>query len=344
MTESIKGYLPQATTLLSYYKPMLDLVEKALEKPFYRFDMEYEKGLLGNNDVIFKMCMMRDLLSIRLRIHACQGKVREALNDIERLLQLGHAAGQGGTHAYYLLGMAFQNEAWAGLCDVLRIESPPADCIRQLGKRFATCEKELSLRNALIVSRAFGIESYLTLMNEMASSGNEDSVGNSTALQNKRGIVDYIKRMGQCISATERPFLEVRDVFENACEPPPGAAWSKILLSFVKSSLEIHANWLAMMRMSALACTVVAQRAEGGALPENLSAWILKGPKDPFTAKPFIIKTDGQAIVLYSPGPDGIDEGLTPARFLEGKADQEHLNDEWDDIFIYIPAPARKDG
>lgn len=59
-------------------------------------------------------------------------------------------------------------------------------------------------------------------------------------------------------------------------------------------------------RLNRIALQLFAIRGQSGAFPQLLPP---ATPDDPFTGKPYLYRVEGRRFVLYSVGPNGIDEG-----------------------------------
>jgi len=226
-------------------------------------------------------------------------------------------------------------QASCALSDVLRVASPPVSAVRRLADRFKETEKHLDFKAALLVDRAFAIDNFRQILGGNQGGG-QSGPGWPTAILFKRDGENYLNRMERILSALDQPYFEARDSIGEAVTVSSWTPFSKLLLPMHRSNFDSYNRLIARMRQAAIACFVAAERVEGKALPEDLNALAPETSVDPFTGKPFIVRIEGEAILLISPGQDGIDAGLSPASFK----DEEPDPDDWqDDVFFYLPPP-----
>ena len=87
-----------------------------------------------------------------------------------------------------------------------------------------------------------------------------------------------------------------------------------------------HNRALSRVRLLETEMALRCCRAERGAPPmqlaELVSQYLKRVPQDPFSKQPLVYRAQGTNWLLYSVGPDGVDDGGSPAgRGSSGKGD-----------------------
>ncbi len=119
------------------------------------------------------------------------------------------------------------------------------------------------------------------------------------------------------ISRTERAYFR-RSVFEEMPHGP--VAWLKAWWGArpAGSHAEVrHKMSVAVLRLLAAELALRCYRSEHGQAPARLEdlvpAYLKRVPLDPFSNRPMIYRAQGTNWLLYSVGPDGVDDGGKPA-------------------------------
>ena len=89
-----------------------------------------------------------------------------------------------------------------------------------------------------------------------------------------------------------------------------------MLLPALSRCAQVAARGDATRRVARLALAALRYRARHNRLPDRLDdlagEFILSVPNDPFDGKPMKLKQTGNGVVIYSIGPDMVDDGGAP--------------------------------
>ena len=126
--------------------------------------------------------------------------------------------------------------------------------------------------------------------------------------------LNYLKAMDEAIAASRLPFAEQKDIELPRGDPLSKLAFGNSGQKTFRVSIERSATENALL-IAQLA--LQAYRADHGHYPEALQAlvprYLQRVPLDPFDpAKPLRYRREANGYLLYSIGPDGVDDGGTP--------------------------------
>jgi len=110
---------------------------------------------------------------------------------------------------------------------------------------------------------------------------------------------------------TPGPLLTLWDDATLTMERADGAGPWDGIGSAAPSLVRRHAQHAVLTAQAQLALQLARHRLTHGAYPPTLDALDADPVTDPLTGDPFIYQSDGTTFTLYSPGPDGIDNGGT---------------------------------
>ena len=112
-----------------------------------------------------------------------------------------------------------------------------------------------------------------------------------------------------------------------------GSVFARLLVPALASFLEKEARTQAQIRVLLASLAIRCARRDAKAFPRNLNTLVPKYlkavPVDPFTGKPLRYRVDEGGCIIYSVGPDGVDDG--------GKGTLR-ISEKGGDIAVRIPA------
>jgi hypothetical protein len=301
----------------------------------------------------FPAFRIRELISIRMRLHEQDGREKEAVEDLFRLVTLGHRlAAAHGSFIHFMQGAAIKNLALGEVLELFqRGVSDPCTSTARI-REIQRMEIKESLESALKAEYALGSE-YIDAWRE-----------HSEHLLD--GGAPWIWRNPFCMkpNQTKRLYAEaVRAGIRNLSLPPssrrtirprgipsqelprwlpyPNALGKESLRGTLNAlenmlSLQVSADTL-LSFTAALIAIKCWQARNGGALPPTLDAlvpeYLDEVPRDPYDGKP--IRYSAEKRIIYSVGMDGVDSG--------GSTQAESRAALWDEAepTLRIEAPPR---
>ena len=331
---------PLATSelaLLEGLDPALDALEGATRLPHcvYRLDPEirpFEYGL----PYLSRFKPAVQLLALRARARAAEGRSVEAGEDLLAALRMG-AHQDRGFLIHQLVGVACKGYAYPGL-ERLAMDAPPAPEVlermaAEMGRLEASRPSAAERWEAEHLMGRGNLECLYRpgqAMNLIASSGPGGLRGTWAWL----GLA-FTKPLHRC-----RQDHEALSALQAKEKPTPAdlarmdvLATSNPLLFSGARPRESFRKGLAMERGTRILLQLRAKRLREGSYPETLAG--LDAPEDPFSGRPFVYRRlDPDAFLLYSLGPNGVDDGGT----LDFR-DPKGFNGPSDMIFGRPPTP-----
>ena len=206
------------------------------------------------------------------------------------------------------LGLRETKESIARLESLLPTQLEFSDTLREekwsvLAGSMEALKKTTNLKESIESYKTFGkdtngeISKRMSLLQFLTTS-------KSTMLSN------YSNYMDQAVEASKTPYA-----YPMKMPPLPGDPFSYTLAEI---TADVRLKWIDIVTAQRLLLTVLALRAfrleHGGKLPANLSeltpTYLKALPEDPFASRqPFRYRAEAGSVVLYSIGPDAVDDG-----------------------------------
>jgi hypothetical protein len=266
-----------------------------------------------------------------------QGRIQSALEDVTTLFKLAHHAKEPFLIASLIAG-SIDTLAVKCLEDVLNNASQEAKDLSQLSV------PEASFRNAfrrgvLMEQAVFGLMFFSALSlsdDEWARTGLKKtgpiSLFVSSPFYRVFLLADdaaaYQKYTKNYEGLAQSPFWTDKNYWDRADEfkkENHGGLFTALFLSDMAKVRKIAAKSDAYHRLAQLALAVEAYRQKHHSLPERLDelapAFLPAIPLDPFDGQPLRFKRDGNDVMLYSIGPDDVDDGGIPWNETAKKGD-----------------------
>ena len=102
---------------------------------------------------------------------------------------------------------------------------------------------------------------------------------------------------------------------------------------------EIHFEMTAELRIAQAGLTLLQYKQNQGAFPDSLEALKLQNINDPFSDKTLFYKTEGEGFVLYSVGPDQVNNGGSGRRLRSKSSNvfsrQKKQEKDWDIVWRF---------
>jgi hypothetical protein len=324
---------PRTNTPVQAYEPNVPLDQvravvtrngPALARLRQGFRKEYRSPpVISFNQPLPELATYRELARVLLtegKLAEREGRPADAMRSYLDCLRLGVDVPRGGPLIHGLVGIAVQAiglGAMQGVVDQLDARSATA-AARQMAKLDA---QAASAADTLLSEKeAYTAEIAQVLRNSSALRQFTGSVdGPPMAAQSleggvrfaltpkKRMIDDYRVYMDALAANARRPYY---------AQLPAPLPTDPINRAFLPLFDNVHWKWAvrdAQWRIVELRLAARAYRLEHGTPPPSLSALapacLPAVPQDPFAPKPLVFRRNGAGTLIYSRGPDGVDDG-----------------------------------
>jgi hypothetical protein len=291
------------------------------------------------------------LLVLDARREAADGNAADALDDVARIQRIGRHSASEPLLISNLVGLAIDAMALETLAKVLPtlrksdlaaldssvirdlVTTPPAMASHYYG------EEAFGLSTfADMTDSRFGVTNALEIFANQPRQPFLSRILPLTLLYRvfflEADLAGYrsIMRKYQQLAAGSEPYPEVKkktDAMEAELRNRSPGMMSSLIVPALGGVFRTHAQALARHRAASALVAATKQRLETGAVPETfdeLAAQLVPpASRDPFTAdQPLVMKQIDDALLVYSVGPDGEDDGgpVTPgADKVEGNDD-----------------------
>jgi hypothetical protein len=320
---------PATIAFLAHQASTIELLRRAAALPACRFDRD-----LGDFDIntIFPFLNAErnaaNVLNLHAREEVARGHVSSAIADAVALLRMGRQFGQRPTIVSGLVGIGIDAMGNATLETALPAVTNPSEL------------SELHLDDLPSVGRVFrqslrGEERWgLTLYANMPASMDARSVEKDASLQveNSDSIFHgpgfqgaffrvfflnsdaYVRLMEGAQNLIDQPYYKARNEWADL-HGPRGAndLFTSIIFPAISRIFETCARVQAGDGCAQAAVAMTRFRLDHGTLPSRLAdlvpAYLEAVPTDPFDGKPLRLSIKGDTWIIYSIGPDCIDDG-----------------------------------
>jgi hypothetical protein len=329
---------PAVTDLLARHASTLDLIRRATARDVCRFERDWTRPSL---DMLLpelsSLRLAARLLALQARLAAADGLVAEALGDVVRIGQISrHTAGEPILISS-LVGLAIDAMAVDTLAEVLP----------KLGKSDAAALDAPELSDLVAMppamaghfygEEAFGLSTFADLADSRLGVVNLTELNAVNQSQRpfvfrilpltllyrvfflEADLAGYrsIMRKYQRLAAGSEPYPDVKrkiDAVEAELRDRSPGLMSSLIMPALGRVFRTHAQAVARQRAAAALVAATRERLETGTTPTTfgeLSTKLVPSvSRDPFTAdRPLLVKRTDDALLVYSVGPDGEDDG-----------------------------------
>jgi hypothetical protein len=328
---------PEVTAILARHAATLELLRRATDKPGCRFDRDWSRPSIGMPlPEIQEMRRAARLLMISARRAAANGDGEQAIADVVRIHRLGMHAASEPLLVSGLVGQKIDAVAIQTLADVLpRLDPDDLPLLERESFRNFLETPITWCQRAFLGEEAFG----LATLGDLA-----DEVNGATAIELLQcessdawiifnrpfsllyrcfllpaDIVGYrgIMRKYETLLAAAPPSQRFPDLkkqtddIEHEIESHRPGSFASMLTPALSNVLKSQARGEALHVVAGLLVAATRARLMGTPLADSLVPDAVPAlPGDPFTAEePLRWKRDGDALLVYSVGPDGEDDG-----------------------------------
>ena len=326
-------------------------------------------------------------LAVRAMWNLGEGRPAEAWDDLQAIYRLGRLAAQGPTLIDQFIAWGLYGIAWDGTATLVGSKTLNEREARTIQHDLEEVTPFNSIVNAMDVAER--VASLDATLHMRSGDPLEDDLVERTAL--KHGLDwnvvlrEYNRWYDRFIAAAQLPDHSARAEavarltnelaqLDSRLDGPIDAfgvmlsrrARSQLIANMLVSLLlpavesavnaEDYAN--TQLEIIRLAAALAVYRAEHGTYPEKLADVVPEVlptlPVDPYHAKPFVYQRDGAGYLLYSPGPNGGDDGgsnidrhIVAGQEIDGLPEDEYeklceqlsADAGADDVSIRVPRP-----
>jgi len=328
---------PEVIDLLARHAAALDLIRRAADRDTCRFQRDWTRPSFDM--LLPEMQSLRNaarLLVLETRREAADGNAEDALRDVARIQRIGRHAASEPILISNLVGIAIDTMALETLAQVLPtlrksdLATLDAPEIRDL---IATPP---TMASHFYGEEAFGLSIFADLADNQLGVPNIYDLGGNTRPQPwlfrilplsllyrvfflPADLAGYRSIMGKYQSAASRsesyPDLTKRiDADETEIRDRSPGMLSSMIVPALPAVFKAQTRSIANHHAALALVAATKERLETGAVPETFDELAVQlvpsASRDPFTAdQPLVMKQTDDALLIYSIGPDGEDDG-----------------------------------
>ena len=328
---------PGVTDLLARHAATLDLIHRAADRDTCRFQRDWTRPSFDM--LLPEMQSLRNtarLLVLETRREAADGNATDALRDVARIQRIGRHAASEPLLISDLVGLAIDTMALETLAKVLPtlrksdlaaldssdirdlVTTPPAMASHYYG------EEAFGLSTFADMSDSrFGVMNALEMFANQPQRPFLSRILPLTLLYRvfflEADLAGYrsILHKYQQLAAGWEPYPEVKkktDAMETELRDRSPGMLTSLIVPALGAVFRSQTRSVANHRAATALVAATQQRLETGTVPETfdeLAAQLVPpASHDPFTAdQPLVLKRTDDAVLVYSIGPDGEDDG-----------------------------------
>jgi hypothetical protein len=343
---------PAVPETLARHAATLDLIRRAADRDTCRFQRDWTRPSIGM--LLPEMQSLRTaarLLVLDARREAADGNAEDALRDVARIQRIGRHAASEPILISNLVGIAIDTMALDTLAQVLPTLRKSDLAVLDAAEIRDLITTPPAFSSHLYGEEAFGLSIFADLADDQRSGPDLVSLAGNGQPQPSAlralplslpyrvfflpaDLAGYRSIMTQYQAAASRtepyPDLTKRiDAIETQTRDRSPGMLSSMIVPALGAVFRSQTRSLAHHRAATALVAATKRRLETGAVPETfdeLAAELVPpASRDPFTAdQPLVMKQTDDALLVYSIGPDGEDDGgpVTPgADKVEGNDD-----------------------
>jgi hypothetical protein len=317
--------------LLERHKGTLRLLRQAAARPACYFDRDYTRPSIHMLlPELLELRRAAQLLLLNARYQAAQGNLQAAVHDIDTVLRISRHVSNEPFVAGLLVTMAVHNEAVQTLDDIVDGHELDEPALMALELTDTLPFRRL-MNKALRLEEAFGLsifceldsrEDFFTWASEIYG-GTGPAIPGTAALYRvlllSQDLGSYREKLQLLQSLTRNPYYEVADLWketERERKRDPGGFLTALLLPALSRMGRATVESDGYQVVGRVAVALLRYRARQGSFPDDLSPLSPEllpfVPLDPATGKPLVYVKSETGFLLYSLGPDRVDDGGAP--------------------------------
>jgi hypothetical protein len=331
---------PQLQQVVHDWRSVLAIVREAASKPGYYVDRDYHyrPTIDANLSGLQNMRYMAGVLVLDGQDKAATGDIRGAIQDINVRLAMARHAGSEPLLIALLVSAGLERNALSTLQGLLKRKDISAADLATLrienGPSYQkSLERDLRMSEAMNLMAFYEVGTgqtslwkyvyYASGVDGQAPPAVDPMVDSAMAFVYRMfllpGELDAHRHLSQQIrNAAGRPYCEAQGILQECKEQ---ARWhGGILMNLLMPAVVASNDWLARAdatrQAARLGVPAYLYRKKNGHFPKKLADltpdFIAFVPTDPFDGKPMKLKRTDRGIVVYSVGPDMVDNGGAP--------------------------------
>jgi len=307
-----------------YYR----LLEQASRMERAVFPVKWEDPLAAVFPHLAKMRQAARLLVVRSKLRLLDGQTDAAAEDCATLLRMAEHAESEPTVINALVSYALHKIGLQQLEEVLSTSDPSPAMCRELAQQPSIADNRARMARALRTERAVGRALFHDASRRpaaVATSVNPDFPGDLILILHLYSTLGrplmnldeltFHRTMDLTIAAATLPYPQSAQQMKAASDAIERLPSYRNLLSHMLMPIYTHfpestESVTAVIGAARLALDLKLYRYQHGAYPPSLDALPKAGkklPLDPFTQKPYHYRTEGSGFVVWSVGPDLVD-------------------------------------
>lgn len=328
------------------WRSVIALLREAASKPGYYVDREYYRPAIGTE--LSDLCRMRrlaEVLALDGQEKAAAGDMHGAIEDINARLAMARQTASEPFVVALLISVTIEGKAFSALRELLQHKVVPAADLAALRIQSGPLYRKL-LGRALRWDEAWMLTAFYEvgqgrlsgLLYDVPSNGVKPPTRDHPLLDAAFAPiyrvfmlpdeVETCRRVWrEMYEAAKRPCREAQPIWQR-CEAETRSNGGIVLneFMFAASNYDMVATRGDAGRQTIrLGVAVYLYREKNGHWPERLAdlvpEFILSVPTDPFDDKPMKLRRTPHGMVIYSVGPDLVDDGGTPIDWKTQKGD-----------------------
>ncbi len=291
---------------LTDHQEALRLAEAALTRPACRFEVEYEAGMDADLPHLARLSTLAGLFALRAIAQSADGQVADPETNVVQILRLARTL-EGEP--------IFVSEIVR-----LRIDRIATRTLQELVDHHALSSAALAQLVPLLADETNQLTAVHTLKGERASAYTYFHGGLEEKLMSplprallRQSLIVYLDAMEDIIASADLSYFASLQTCREMDASVPGlrdsASWAETARHHLPSYLAAGAKTQARLRSAAVGCSLAADMADGAAPPETLEGVPVPLRTDPFTGTDLRVTRTEDALVVYSVGMNGQDDG-----------------------------------
>ncbi len=312
--------------IVGAHQDLLDEIRRLAKRGGPVYPLDLSKGFVMELDYLARMRDFGRMLCANAIVQAQAGNIDGALDDIIAGMQLGDALAREPILISQLVRIAMYNTMNDAVRDAFHPGELTTGQTRRVVEHLARADNRQAFADSLSTEAILGLRQFAEL-SEQSLVFPVDSVTDVLAGQLYDGPIGrpwrnmdagaYADIMGRAAETAQVPYYEAEtaltEIDHAIAELSVLRVFSRMILPGTPRALEAQARHEATLDLIQMGLLLELYCGQHGAYPESLDtiAPDLGGtlPRDPFTGEAYRYEPSSERFLLYSVGPNQIDDG-----------------------------------
>ncbi|HEY1173188.1 MAG TPA: hypothetical protein VGH19_17600 [Verrucomicrobiae bacterium] len=336
----------ELASLVASNQAPLKLLHDGARLPSSRYPINLSGGFNATFSHLNGLKNATRVLTYESLDHALNARLAASIDSLIVSLRVGHSLSNEPVIISSLLQCAAYTQTATSLENILSRASFDPSTVKPLLDEILRAEHSLHPQRAFAGERAIGLDAFGNSVQIFGANMNSPAASSSPSFGTKLTASAYDALLKE---SDRRTYLEVMEEYISACTNevtrlnpalkeasasfnqklantyPLRMLLTRMMLPSLEKAGERHVTTIAQLRLARLALIL-----QSGPHPESLSA-LNEIPLDPFDGKPLRYRRTETGFMIWSIGPDGIDQG--------GKPRQKNSGDAYDLVFTVEKSP-----